>query len=189
MAYNFLMANVVVAAISGSLRAGSINTALIHASQRLAPEGLEIRHVSIADLPVYNMDLEGDFPAAVTEFKNQVKAADGVLFTVPEHNFSFPGVLKNAIDWGSRPYGEGCWDGKPVIMQSASPMWTGGIRGQYQLLQVLGYFEMKHLRFPEIFVGGRDKFKDGELVDALSMENITKQLAAFKSFIEASRAS
>jgi chromate reductase len=180
------MGNIRIAAISGSLRKGSFNTALLHASQKLAPEGMEIVEVSIADLPVYNMDLESDFPATAQRFKDEVNACDGVLFCTPEHNFGYPGPLKNAIDWGSRPYGQGCWDKKPVILQSASPSWTGGLRAQYQLHQVLMYFDMILLRFPEVMVGGaQHKFNEQlELTDPMAIENITKQLNAFKQFVE-----
>lgn len=176
-----------IAAISGSLRSQSYNTALVRASQKLAPEGMEVELVDISALPVYNMDLEGNFPAAAQAMKDKVKSADGVLFASPEHNFSYSGVLKNAIDWGSRPYGDNCFEGKPVIIQSASPGWAGGLRGQYHLFQVLGFLQMKHVRFPEVCVGlCQDKF-DAELnlVDPMSIDNIRKQLLALKSMIEA----
>lgn len=181
--------SIVVAAISGSLRKESYNTALIRASQKLAPEGLEIRIIDISELPVYNMDLESEYPASAQRMKDEVSAADGVLFVTPEHNFSFSGPLKNAIDWGSRPYGKGCWDDKPVIVQSASTGWVGGLRAQYHLFQVLGFFSMKHLRFPEVAVGmAQHKFNDSlELTDELTITNITKQLAAFKAHIESTK--
>lgn len=173
------MSTIRVAAISGSLRRDSFNTALIENSKRLAPEGMLIERIDISLLPLYNMDLEAEMPEAVLEFHRAVRHADAVLFASPEHNFSYSGVLKNAIDWGSRPPQESVWNGKPVIVQSASPGWAGGIRGQYHLFQVLGYFEMHHIRFPEVVVGQcKAKFDESLLLtDELAIENIKKQLA------------
>lgn len=179
------MSEVKVAAIVGSLREKSLNRALLEATMKLAPSGMVIEHVEIRDIPVYNMDLEADFPEAVTQFKNRVKAADGLLIVTPEHNYSFPGVLKNALDWGSRPHGDGAFDNKPYILQSASPGWAGGIRAQMHLRQVMGYFEARPMYFPEVFVGmAHKKFDENmNLTDELSIGNITKQLAAFKDFL------
>lgn len=178
-----------ILALCGSLRKDSYNRALFKASKKLAPEGMELELAEIGHLPLYNTDLESDFPAAANELKERVRAADGILIITPEYNFSFSGVLKNAIDWASRPYGDGAWDGKPVIVQSASIGWTGGIRAQYHLFQVLGYFQMKHLRFPEVMVGfAKDKFDANlELIDKLATENVVKQLAAFRDMIVSSR--
>lgn len=177
------LAMITIVAISGSIRKDSINTALIHATAKLAPADMKVELVSIADLPLYNMDLEADFPASAKAMKDAVRAADAVLFAVPEHNFSFPGVLKNAIDWGSRPYGDNVFEGKPVILQSASPGWAGGIRGQYQLHQVLSYLQMKLVRFPEVCVGGAShKFDENlNLTDPMAIENIENQLKALRA--------
>lgn len=178
------MATVHVAAICGSLRKQSFNRALIEASKQLAPQGMEIEILDIGPIPPYNMDLESDFPTAVSELKDRIRAADGMLIACPEHNFSFSGVLKNAIDWFSRPPRENCLEHKPVILQSASTGWVGGLKAQYQLHQVLGYFEMRHMRFPEVAVGNcREKFDEQlNLTDQLAIENITKQLAKFADF-------
>ncbi len=180
------MAHVKVLAFAGSLRAGSYNRALIELSRRLAPDGMEIQHWDLKDIPVYNMDLETSFPASVTALKQAIRAADGVLMAVPEHNYSFSGVLKNAIDWVSRPYGDSALDGKPVILQSAAMSFGGGMRAQYHLRQVLGYFSMQQMYFPEVFVGAAHKKFDEklELHDEVAVEAIRTQLAAFKSFIE-----
>lgn len=180
------MQSLKIVAIAGSLRLESFNRKLVRANQKLAPEGLEIEHVLLDDVEVYNMDVEkSNFPEAVTNLKRKVVAADGVLFVTPEHNFSFSGVLKNAIDWASRPYGEGCWDNKPVAIQSASTGYMGGIRAQLHLRQVLGFFSMNQLYFPEVTVSAADKKFDenGDLVDERSIESVKRQLAAFREFI------
>jgi chromate reductase len=174
-----------VFAIAGSLRERSYNRALLRASAELAPDGLRLDVFDLAPIPPYNMDLEPSFPEAVVRLKDGIRAADGLLIAVPEHNFSFSGVLKNAIDWASRPPNDSPLDGKPVILQSASTSWTGGVRAQLQLRQVLGYFPMLEMRFPEVFVSSaRDKFDDSlNLTDESARERIAKQLAAFKDFI------
>lgn len=179
------MPDLKIAAIAGSLRRDSHNRWLLAASQELAPEGLTLDLISLDNVPLYNMDLESDYPVAVQEMKDRVIASDGVLFAVPEHNYSYSGVLKNALDWGSRPYGKSCWDGKPVILQSAAAGFMGGGRAQYHLRQVLGYFSMKQMYFPEVFVGGsHTKFDaEGKLTDEMAREAIRKQLSAFRDFI------
>lgn len=173
------MSTIKVAALSGSLRPNSYNSALIENSRRLAPADVVIERVDISDLPLYNMALEDDLPESVVRFKENIKESDAVLFVAPEYNFSYSGVLKNAIDWGSRPANESVWNGKPVIVQSASPGWAGGLRAQYHLFQVLGYFEMQHIRFPEVAVGQcHTKFDENLiLTDELTVANIKKQLS------------
>lgn len=174
-----------IAAFAGSIRQGSYNKALLRAAQELSPDGMEVEILDIADIPVYNMDLEASFPQAVVNFKKHIAAADGVLIATPEHNHSFSGVLKNAIDWGSRPYGDSCFQGKPVILQSASTGIYGGVRAQAQLRQVLGYLEMKPMQFPEVYITqAKDKFdEDLRLIDEPSRERIANQLSKFKEFI------
>lgn len=175
-----------ILAFAGSLRKESFNRKLLVNSQSLAPEGMEIEIFDLNEIPPYNMDLEPNFPPAVVSLKEKIKAADGVLIATPEHNFSFSGVLKNAIDWASRPLTEAVLDEKPVALQSASTGWQGGVRAQAHLRQVLNYFPMRQMYFPEVFVGqARSKFdENGKLTDELSIANLTKQLAAFKEFIE-----
>jgi chromate reductase len=183
------MEQVHVVAFAGSIRKGSHNRILIETSKRLAPEGMTIEHLEIRDFPIYNMDRESDFPAIVTEFKNKIKAADGILMAVPEHNFSFSGVLKNAIDWASRPPMDRVFEGKPIAMQSAAGGWAGGLRAQLHLRQVMAYFPAKVMFFPEICVGQSQKKinENGELTDDMALKNIAKQMAAFKEFILAER--
>lgn len=180
------MGDIHVLAFAGSLRKGSYNRLLLTASQRLAPPEMKIEIFDLKEIPPYNMDLEPDFPPAVVELKAKIRAANGLLIATPEHNFGIPGVLKNAIDWASRMPNEGTLDNKPVIVQSASPGWVGGLRAQMHLRPVLEYFPMRQMFFPEVVVGGcRTKFnEDGELTDELAIGNITKQLAAFAKFIQ-----
>lgn len=178
-----------VLAFAGSLRERSYNRALLVNAQRLAPEGMEIALHDLRDIPLYNMDAEADFPASVVAFKDAIRAADGLLIATPEHNFSFPGVLKNALDWASRPPSDGVFTEKPVILQSASTGWAGGLRAQLALKQVLAFFPMRPMHFPEVVVGAcHTKFdEDLILTDELALGNIRKQLAAFRAFILAGR--
>lgn len=179
------MRDLQIVAFAGSLRKGSFNRLLLTNAQRLAPEGMSIDIFDLGGIPPYNMDLEPNFPAAVVEFKEKVKAADGLIIATPEHNFGVPGILKNALDWASRPPTEKIFDDKPVIVQSASPGWAGGLRAQMHLRPVLAYFPMRQMFFPEMIVGGcKSKFNEaGELTDELAIKNMTNQLAAFAEFV------
>src|ERR1700674_3689441 len=128
-----------VATIVGSNRRESINRRLAHALILLGEsEAFEFEFVRIDDLPMYNYDLEDARPPAVVRFTNEVAAADAVLFVAPEHNRSIPAVLKNAIDWGSRPYGRNSWAGKPAAITGTSPGAIGTAIAQQHLRQVLG---------------------------------------------------
>jgi chromate reductase len=128
-----------VATIVGSNRRESINRQLAHALMRLADsEKFEFEFVRIDDLPMYNSDLENARPSAVVRFTNEVGAADAALFVTPEHNRSIPAVLKNAIDWGSKPTERNVWKGKPVAITGASPGAIGTAVGQQHLRQILG---------------------------------------------------
>jgi chromate reductase len=148
-----------VAVVVGSLRSGSINEQLARALAKLAAPAMELTLVSIADLPLYNPDIDGSTPAA-DAFRAQVKAADAVLFVTPEYNRSIPGPLKNALDWGSRPYGEACWAGKPAASIGASPGAVGTAAAQQQMRQVMTVLDMQVLGQPEVYL----QFKEG-LVD------------------------
>src|SRR5690625_1697193 len=109
-----------IGVVIGSLRKGSINRRLAGALQKLAPEGLSFEELDIGALPHYNQDLEQDPPAVVKEFRSTLKRLDGFMFVTPEYNRSEPGVLKNALDWGSRPPGQSGWSGKPALLAGAS---------------------------------------------------------------------
>ena len=167
-----------VLAISGSLRKGSFNTGLLRTAQEEAPAGMSIEIYDYSDIPLYNGDLEAAaYPAAATRLKERVLKADAILFAVPEYNYSFPGVLKNAIDWASRPYGKSAWAGKPTALVSTGGG-LGAARAQYHLRQVLVSQGMHILHAPEVFVtNAATKFDaSGRLTDDVARGLIKQAL-------------
>jgi len=126
-----------IAAIVGSNRRESINRKLALALAKLGAGKFEARVVRIDELPMYNQDIEGNLPTEVVRFKNEIAGADGVLFVTPEHNRSIPTVLKNAIDWGARPYGKNSWNGKPAFITGTSPGAIGSALAQQHLRSVM----------------------------------------------------
>ncbi|MBA2965104.1 MULTISPECIES: NADPH-dependent FMN reductase [Ramlibacter] len=141
-----------VLGISGSLRAGSYNTMALRAAQKLAPAGMEIEVASIAEVPLYNDDVRAaGEPAPVSALKAKVRAADGILLVTPEFNFSIPGVLKNTLDWLSRPP-EPPFAGKPVAIMGVSPGPVGTARVQYDLRKVLVFLDAFTVNKPEVFI-------------------------------------
>lgn len=174
-----------VIGISGSLRKASYNSMALRAAQALAPEGMTIEIVSIADFPLFNEDLRSaGEPAQVAALKAKIREADGVLFACPEYNFSVTGVLKNAIDWLSRPP-EQPFDGKPVAIFGASQGPVGTARGQYHLRQILLILNPFTMNRPEVFISSaQNKFAaDGTLTDADTEKFLRLQLEAFKTHI------
>lgn len=165
-----------VLGISGSLRKGSFNTALLRAAVELAPAGMTIEEHSLADIPLYNEDVrEAGYPAPVQALRHAVATADALLFVTPEYNFSIPGVLKNAIDWVSRPP-DPPFAGKPAAIMSAAGGMLGGARAQYHLRQVFVFVDVHPLNKPEVIVPrAPDKF-DAEL--RLTDEKTRKAVAA-----------
>ncbi len=151
------MSQVRIAVIVGSLRKDSYNRRLALALQALAGERAEFEFLRIDDIPLYDQDRDGDFPEAGRRFKQQVRAADAVLFVTPEYNRSIPGVLKNAIDTGSRPYGDSAFAGKPAAVAGVSVGAIGTALAQQHLRNVLAYLDMIVLGQPEVFV----QFKEG----------------------------
>ena len=139
--------------ICGSLRAKSYNRALLTAAAELLPPHASLEVVDLSPLPLFNQDDEKNPGEAVRRFKQAVAAADAILFAVPEYNYSFSGVLKNALDWGTRPPGENVWNGKPVALMGASPGLLGTARAQYHLRQVFVALNMICLNRPEVMVG------------------------------------
>src|SRR3989304_9723235 len=136
----------------GSLRKGSYNRALMHAAQELLPESVELEVFEIAEIPPFNQDFELQPPQVVREFKAKIRNADVLLIASPEYNYSVPGVLKNAIDWASRPYGDNAFEGKPVAIMSASVGSLGGARAQYHLRQSFIFLDMHPLNRPEVMM-------------------------------------
>jgi chromate reductase, NAD(P)H dehydrogenase (quinone) len=178
-----------VAVIVGSLRKGSYNRMMAHALAALAPPSLKLEIVEIGALPLYNQDDDtGDTaaPAAWTAFRERIKAADAVLFVTPEYNRSVPGVLKNAIDVGSRPYGSSSWDGKPAAIVSVSPGAIGGFGANHHLRQSLVFLNMPPLQQPEAYIGGAATLFDseGKLTNPGTAEFLKKFMQAFAVMIE-----
>jgi chromate reductase len=132
------MARIKVAVLVGSNRRDALNRRLVQALANLGADRLHFDFVAIDDLPLYNQDLEGELPASVIRFKSEIAAADALLFVTPEHNRSVPALLKNAIDWGARPYGQNSWNGKPAGITGTSPGAIGTALAQMHLRQVLG---------------------------------------------------
>jgi chromate reductase, NAD(P)H dehydrogenase (quinone) len=171
-----------VIGISGSLRAGSYNTMALRAAQQLAPAGMRIEIASIADIPLYNDDARSHGePAAVAALKAAIRAADAVLLVTPEYNFSIPGVLKNMLDWMSRPP-EPPFDGKPVAIMGASPGPVGTARVQYDLRKVLVYMNTFTVNKPEVFIGNcAAKFDaQGRLTDEAGAKFIAELLQSLQ---------
>jgi chromate reductase, NAD(P)H dehydrogenase (quinone) len=153
---------------AGSLRAGSYNRALLRATTDLMPEDAELEIFDIGDIPAFNQDIERDMmPAKVKELKSKIRDADAILIATPEYNYSVPGVLKNAIDWASRPYGDNPFNEMPVAIMSASVGMLGGARAQYHLRQIFVFLNMYPINSPEVVVTfAQDKFdSSGKLVD------------------------
>ncbi|MCK6516524.1 NAD(P)H-dependent oxidoreductase [Myxococcota bacterium] len=172
-----------VLGLSGSLRQGSYNTLALRAVQRLAPEGVTLQIAELADIPMYNDDLAKlGMPAAVARLKDQIAHADAVLIATPEYNYSVPGVLKNAIDWVSRPP-EPPLNGKPVAILGASLGMLGTVRAQVHLRQILVFLNTFTLNKPEVFIGAaHTKFNaEGELADEMTKKMLHDQLVALQA--------
>ena len=179
-----------VAVIVGSLSKASLNRKMAHALMAVAPPSLELSIVEIGDLPLYTPDLEADPPSAMQAFRGHVRASDALLFVTPEYNRSVPGVLKNAIDVGSRPYGKSVWGGKPGAVVSVSPGAIGGFGANQHLRQSFVFLDILAMQQPEAYIGGAAKLFDaqGTLTDDSTREFITKFMQSFASFIERVRA-
>ncbi len=137
---------------AGSLRKASFNKAILRSATGLLPENVALEIFDLEGIPPFNQDYEKTPPDRVKEFKAKIKAADAILIATPEYNYSIPGVLKNAIDWASRPYGDNSFQGKPVAMMSASNGMLGGARAQYHLRQTFVFLDMHPVNRPEVFV-------------------------------------
>lgn len=165
---------------AGSLRKGSYNRALLREASKLAPEGTTVEIFELDGIPPYNDDLLKSMPQKVKKFKEKIKAADAILFVTPEYNHSVSGVIKNAIDWASRPYGDNSFDDKPASIMSASTGMLGGARAQYHLRQSFVFLNVHPINAPQVFIThAADKFdKDGRLLDEKAKELIKQQLSA-----------
>lgn len=176
-----------VAVIVGSLRKESLNRKAALALAELAPEGFDLEIVEIGDLPLYDEDVEtAGAPAPWTRFRGQVKASDAVLFVTPEYNRSVPGVLKNAIDVGSRPYGASVFAGKPAAVMSVSQGAVGGFGANHHLRQSLVFLDMPVLQQPEAYVGGAGSLfgADGAIAAEGTRTFFASFINAFAGWIE-----
>ncbi len=176
-----------VSVIVGSLRRESLNRRMAHALAALAPSGLELQMVEIGDLPLYTQDLDDAPPAPWVTFREAVKAGDAVLFVTPEYNRSVPGVLKNAIDVGSRPYGQSAWNGKPGAVMSVSPGAIGGFGANHHLRQSLVFLNVPAMPQPEAYIGGAGALFDaaGNVTNDGTKKFLGTFMQAFAAWIEA----
>ena len=180
-----------VAVLIGSLRKESFSRKFANALIAIGHPPLEFEIVEIGHLPFFNQDFEADLPQAIRDFKQKIESFDAVLFVTPEYNRSVPGVLKNAIDCGSRPYGKSAWSRKPAGVISVSPGAIGGFGANHHLRQSLVFLDMPAMQQPEAYIGGAAKLFDekGTLVNDATREFLQKYLQAFAQWIERNRAS
>ncbi|NMM26858.1 MAG: NAD(P)H-dependent oxidoreductase [Glaciimonas sp.] len=175
-----------IAIIVGSLRKDSLNRKMANALIALAPSSLRLEIVEIGTLPLFNQDSEAEPTPPVSAFKQQVQAADAVLFITPEYNRSVPGVLKNAIDVGSRPYGHSVWDGKPGAVISVSPGAIGGFGANHHLRQSLVFLNVPAMAQPEAYIGNASNLFDdkGAIASGDTRDFMQKFLLAFEQWID-----
>ncbi|MCS7133077.1 MAG: NAD(P)H-dependent oxidoreductase [Nitrososphaeria archaeon] len=178
---------------AGSLRKGSYNKMLLHAASRLLPENTRMEVFELDEIPPFNQDLEYEMPEIVARFKKKIREADALLIATPEYNGSVSGVLKNALDWASRPYGDNSLDGKPVAIMSASLGMLGGARAQRHLRDILSSLNAYVVNKPEVLVNFADEKFDihGNLKDEETkaylrelLENLVKLVEILKAGIK-----
>ena len=177
-----------IAILVGSLREGSLNRKIARSICAIRNDGLDCSMVEIGDLPLYNQDLDtSNPPEQWTRFRDQVRPADGVLFVSPEYNRGIPGVLKNAIDVGSRPYGQSVFDKKPGAIVTVSPGSIGGFGANHQIRQACVFLNMPVMQQPEAYLGhvSDDSFdQEGKLKDGALKELVTKLAHAFHDWVD-----
>ncbi|MBS7641525.1 NAD(P)H-dependent oxidoreductase [Candidatus Bathyarchaeota archaeon] len=179
-----------IVGFAGSLRKSSYNKMLLRAALNLLPKNAKLEILDLEGLPLFNQDLEYDMPETVKRFKSKIKEADALLIATPEYNSSIPGVLKNALDWASRPYGDNSLEGKPVAIMSASIGMLGGARAQTHLRQILSSLNAYVVNKPEVMVNfANEKFDaEGKLRDERAeayirqlLENLVKLTEMLKA--------
>ena len=148
--------------IAGSLRRASYNRAALRAATALVPAGATLDAFELDGIPGFNQDEEQNPPPRVVELKRSIRAADALLIVTPEYNYSVPGVLKNAIDWASRPYGDSAWSGKPAAIMGASVGTIGTARAQYHLRQIFVFLNVLAINQPEVMIGNAATRFDGD---------------------------
>lgn len=173
-----------VGVIIGSLSRESVNRRLAEALQRLAPRELEFFEITYADLPLYNRDADADYPQVALDFKAAVESADAVLFVTPEYNRSIPGPLKNAIDWGSRPWGDNAWEDKPTGVIGGSPGKIGTAVGQQTLRSTLSYLNARQMTSPEAYIQVTPDLidNDGRVTDSETEEFLRTFMRKFLEY-------
>lgn len=170
--------SVSILGFAGSLRKGSYNKALLRAALELLSKDARLEIFDLEGIPPFNQDLETRIPTRVREFKAKIRAADAILIATPEYNYSVSGVLKNAIDWASRPYGDNSFEGKPVAIMSASIGTFGGSRAQYHLRQTLAALNMHPVNRPEVIVtfASRKVDEEGRVKDRTTRKLVKELL-------------
>ena len=172
--------SITILGMAGSLRKESFNKGALRAAQQLCPQGARLDVYDLAGLPLFNQDEERNAHPKVADFKQKIRAADAILIATPEYNYSIPGVLKNAIDCASRPYGDSAWTGKPVALMSASIGAFGGVRAQYDLRRCFVFLNMDCVLQPEVAIANASQRFDaqGSLVDETAKKLIGQLLQA-----------
>ena len=178
-----------VAVLVGSLRKDSLNRKMAHTLAGLAPATLRLEIVEIGNLPLYNQDEDSSPPAAWTAFRERIRRADAVLFVTPEYNRSVPGVLKNAIDVGSRPFGKSVWEGKPGAVVSVSPGALGACGANHHLRQSMVFLDVPMMQQPEAYIGNAKALFDdaGRLVNDATRTFLQKFLQAYARWVAHNR--
>jgi chromate reductase len=175
-----------VLAIVGGISKDSLNKKLFNSFKELAPKTIQFSTFNIEELPYFSQDLEKDLPASVQQFKEMIRNSDAILFITPEYNRSMPGVLKNSLDWGSRPYGQSAWDGKAAAVSGASTGNIGTFGAQHHLRSTLAYLNVKVMGQPEFYFNGSKSFdQNGKMVDESNRKFVEKFLLAFEKWAQA----
>ena len=173
-----------IAIIVGSLRRDSFNHQLARALSLLGPPEFAFQHVSIGDLPLYNQDDDASPAASVRRLKDEIAAAQGLIFVTPEYNRSVPGVLKNAIDHASRPYGKSAWDGKPAGVIGVSTGTNGTAMAQQHLRNILACLDVPTLCQPEAFIQAKGLFDETGQLSAANHKFVLKWMAHFVAWVK-----
>lgn len=174
-----------ILAFSGSLRKNSYNRILLHKMIELAPNDIEMIEYDISTIPLYNEDLElENYPNSVTDFKNKIRNASGILIVTPEYNYSIPGVLKNTLDWASRPPTDIPFIGKPGAILGTSTSMFGSVRSQLHLRQVLHALGVHVMNSPEVFVPkAKEIFETGSIIDERTLKHLKLFWESFHAFM------
>ena len=178
-----------IGVLIGSLRKGSFNRKIALSLMQLAPKSLEMKVIEIGKLPLFNQDDEAIPPDAWTSFRAEIKPLDGILLVTPEYNRSVPAVLKNALDVGSRPYGESIWNAKPCAIVSASIGAIGGFAANHHLRQSLVFLNMPCMQQPEVYLSFVDKLFDekGNINNEGTKTFLSRFMEAFAAWVQTNR--